>query len=188
MFNFKLPNINVGHMLGQANPMSMIGNAFHMSPMTNALGMLQRHPQDPQMQNQLDQYGMRQMIGQHMPQQQPQMPTQMHPNPMVNMSGMNMSQMLGVHPQEQPGMNMSQMSGVNPQEQNVSPPIMNPSMNANNGMAPMGTPIGRGGLPTHAAQSGFAGALNAQRPMSTFAGPDQLKMQKMRNLSSKFGL
>lgn len=184
-----MPKINIGNVLGQANPMNMIGhmnlgnplhsiqdafgNASHMSPMTQAMGMMQRHPQDPQMQSHMDENGMRQMLGQHMSQQQnPQMPDQTHPNPMVNMSGMNMSQMLGMHPQGQ----------------DMSSPMMNPGMGTKSGIAPMGTPMG---TPMAHGVNGNVmnamNALNAQRPSDAFVNPQQQKIQQFQNMASMIG-
>jgi hypothetical protein len=193
-----MPKVNMGNVLSQANPMNMIGrmgmgNPMHsiqdafggatrMSPMTQAMDMLQRHPQDPQMQNKMDEDGMRQMLGQHMSQQQqnPQMPKMqnlMHPNPMVNMSGMNMSQMMGAQPQEQ----------------ELPSPMMNPNMGTKSGMAPMGTPMNMPQMsapPMSGAGQGLMGAmnaLNAQRPSDSFVDPQRQKMMQMQRMQQMIG-
>lgn len=184
MFNFRMPNVNIGSTLGQMNPMGMLGNPMHsiqdafgrasnMSPMTQALGMNQRHPG-----NDID---LRQMLGQHRQQQQnPQMQEMqqpgMQPNPMINMSGMNMSQMMGAQPQNAnmpppnmpPSMSNPNMRGAMPMYQ-MGTPMQMP------GNQPMGASVGRG-------LQGAMDALNAQRPSDGSGDPRMQKMNQMRQM------
>jgi hypothetical protein len=188
MFNFRMPNVNLGRSLGQMNPMNMMGRmgnpmhtlqdafgrASNMSPMTQALGMNQRHPS-----NEMD---MRAMLGQHMQQQQNlqmgdmQQPEMQHPNPLINMSGMNMSQMMGAQPQNQ-----------NMPPPNMQPSMGNPNMKGAMPTAPMGTPMPSqpvNGAPAGRGMMGAMNALNAQRPMNSNVDP---RMQKMNQIKQMIG-
>jgi len=186
MFNFRMPNVNLGRSLGQMNPMKMMGNPMHslqdafgrasnMSPMTQALGMNKRHPQD---NNQMDENGLRQMLGQYRTQQQnPQMQEMQHPNPMINMSGMNMSQMMGAQPQNQ-----------NMPPPNMPSPMSKPNMRGAMPMPPMGTSMPSqpaNGAPVGQGMMGAMNALNAQRSTNANVDPRMQKMNQMKQMLGK---
>ena len=106
--------------------------------------------------------------------QQPQM---QHPNPMINMSGMNMSQMMGAQPQNQ-----------NMPPPNMPSPMGNPNMRGAMPMAPMGTPMPSqpaAQAPVGRGMMGAMNALNAQRPTNANVDPRMQKMNQMKQMLGK---
>ena len=130
MFNFRMPNVNIGRSLSQINPMHMMGQPLHtiqdafgaarnISPLTQAMGMVQRHP------NQQPNLNMNQMVGQqpHMDfaqaqqalQQRLAQRQQMGPSPMQNP---NMAMKTGINPIGRGVSQLGNQLGMSPQSHN----------------------------------------------------------------------